>query len=183
MIDKTKLNATSLQNIDTAVRFTQISLAGAERLFNLQFQIGRSLLEEQVRVLRDLAGTNPQEAATKMNKLSVAALEQAVSNSRSLYEIVAGTQSELSKLAEEQAGQVNRSTASAIDMLAKNAPAGSDVAVNALKSSAAAAAAAVSSMSKAAQQVDEFAEASVKAASTATTDAVKNAAIKATPAA
>ena len=67
MIDKTKLNATSLQNIDTAVRFTQISLAGAERLFNLQFQIGRSLLEEQVRVLRDLAGTNPQVAATKMN--------------------------------------------------------------------------------------------------------------------
>ena len=59
--------------------------------------------------------------------------------------------------------------------------AGSDAAVNALKSSLAAPAAAVNSITKAAHQAAEFTETSVKAATAATADAVKTAANKASP--
>ena len=63
-----------------------------------------------------------------------------------------------------------------VESISKNAPAGSETAVNALKSGIAAGAAAINSMTKAAQQVAEFADSSVKAANSATVDAVKTAA-------
>ncbi|MNT79270.1 hypothetical protein D3C72_2185880 [compost metagenome] len=86
------------------------------------------------------------------------------------------TQAELGKIAESNFNELNKSVISNIDLLSKNAPAGSETAVNALKSGIAAGAAAINSMTKAAQQVAEFADSSVKAANSATVDAVKTAA-------
>jgi hypothetical protein len=102
-------------------------------------------------------------------------VDKAVANSRNVYEIVSAAQSELSKLAEENLGSFNKNLITALEGAAKNAPAGSDNALNAVKTSLAAAAAAVNSFSKAAQQVAEFTDSSIKAASSATADAVKTA--------
>ena len=123
--------------------------------------------------------SNPQDVANHVSKAASASLEQAVNHSRNLYEAVSEIQGEVAKLAEENIGLLNKSMISTIDALAKNAPAGSESAVNAVKSGIAASAAAVNSMTKAAQQVAEFAGTSVKAASTATADAVRNASKKA----
>jgi len=174
----------ALHGIDTAMRLTQIGLNSAERLFKLQFQTGRTLLEEQVRNLHSLAEGAPQELPTRVNGLAVQTVEQLVNHSRNAYEVLSATQNELTQLLDEQFSQLNRTVISSIDVLAKNAPAGTDAAVNALKSSIAASAAAMNSMTKAAHQVAEFTETSVKAATTATADAVKTAAQKVgTPAA
>lgn len=64
-------------------------------------------------------------------------------HSRNLYEAVSEIQGEVAKLAEENIGLLNKSMISTIDALAKNAPAGSESAVNAVKSGIAAPAAAV----------------------------------------
>ena len=174
----------ALHGIDTAMRLTQIGLNSAERLFKLQFQTGRTLLEEQVRNLHSLAEGAPQELPTRVNGLAVQTVEQLVNHSRNAYEVLSATQNELTQLLDEQFSQLNRTVISSIDVLAKNAPAGTDAAVNALKLSIAASAAAMNSMTKAAHQVAEFTETSVKAATTATADAVKTAAQKVgTPAA
>ena len=174
----------ALHGIDTAMRLTQIGLNSAERLFKLQFQAGRSLLEEHVRNLHSLTEGAPQELPARINTLAAQTLEQMVNHSRNTYEVLSATQNELTQLVEDQFSQLNRTVISSIDVLAKNAPAGSDAAVNALKSSLAASAAAVNSITKAAHQVAEFTETSVKAATAATADAVKTAANKAsTPAA
>ena len=84
--------------------------------------------------------TDPQEAVTHLNKLTTQSIDAALANSRNLYDIVSAAQSELTKLAEENLGSFNKSLIGAIESAAKNAPAGSDAALNAVKSSVAAAA-------------------------------------------
>jgi hypothetical protein len=89
-----------------------------------------------------------------------------------VYEISAQTQEELSKMIEAQFGDFQKTVAGLLDKAAKSAPAGSDVAVAAVKSAIAAATSAFDNMNKAAKQVAEIAEANVAAATNATVKAV-----------
>jgi hypothetical protein len=102
-------------------------------------------------------------------------VEKAVAYSRGVYEIATQTSEELSKVFEGQFAELNKNVSSALDKAAKNAPAGSDVAVAAVKSAIAAANSAYDSISKAAKQVAEITEANVAAATNATVKAVSNA--------
>jgi adenine-specific DNA methylase len=99
-------------------------------------------------------------------------VEKVVAYSRSIYEIASQTQEELSKVFEGQIAEINKNVTSALDKAAKNAPAGSDVAVAAVKSAIAAANSAFDSISKAAKQVAEITEANVAAATNATVKSV-----------
>ena len=175
-ISNEQLNKLSLNGLETVFRFSQITLDSAERLVKLNLEISKQTLEDNVKVAKQLSGvTDPQEAVTHLNKLTTQSIDAALANSRNLYDIVSAAQSELTKLAEENLGSFNKSLIGAIESAAKNAPAGSDAALNAVKSSVAAAAAAVNTFSKAPQQVVEFTDSSVKAATSATADAVKTA--------
>ncbi len=104
--------------------------------------------------------------------LAQPSVEKAVAYSRSIYEIASQTQEEIGKIFEAQFAEANKSVTSALDKAVKNAPAGSDVAVAAVKSAIAAANSAYDSMTKAAKQVAEIAEANVAAATSATVKAV-----------
>ena len=178
MINPTEqLSKLSLNGFEALFRAAQISLDSTERLVKLNFELSKQSLEENVKLTRELGSLKtPQDALTRLNKLATQNLEQAVANSRSVYDIVSETQAELGKIAESNFNELNKSVISNIDLLSKNAPAGSETAVNALKSGIAAGAAAINSMTKAAQQVAEFADSSVKAANSATVDAMKTAA-------
>jgi len=106
-------------------------------------------------------------------------VERAVAYSRGLFELTTQTQHEISKILESQFADANRNLTAALDNAARNAPAGSDAAVAAVKSAIAAANSAYDNMSKAAKQVAEIAEANVTAATSATMQAVGAAAAKA----
>ncbi|MFO1379460.1 MAG: phasin family protein [Chitinivorax sp.] len=174
-----QLSELATSQIETAMRIAKIALDGSERLFRLNLEVAKQTLEDQatnaqaVSSVKDLQG-----AMTLRNKLAESGAEAAMAYSRTLYEVSSQTQAELAKLIEERMAVFNKGVVSAIDNAAKNAPAGSDVAIQAVKSTVAATAAAVDSMTKAAKQVADFADASVKAATTATADAVKSAAKK-----
>ena len=71
----------------------------------------------------------------------------------------------MSKVLESGMSTLNKNLASVVDKAVKSAPAGSDVAVTALKSTMAATTAAFDSMTKATRQVIDFTDASVRAAS------------------
>ncbi|WP_293762123.1 phasin family protein [uncultured Aquitalea sp.] len=164
----------SLSGFEAALRVAQISLDSAERLVKLNLEASKQTLEENVKIAKALAeSSDPQQALSQLNKLTTQSIDTAVANSRNVYEIVSSAQTELSKLAEDNLGNFNKGLITALEGAAKNAPAGSDAALNAVKTSLAAAAAAVNSFSKAAQQVAEFTDSSVKAATSATADAVK----------
>ena len=98
-------------------------------------------------------------------------------------------QAEFSALAEEAWASYTKGVAAWVDKASKNAPAGSDVAVNAFKSTFAASTAAFDQFQKATKQVVDLADASVRAAAanaskvrrTARRSALRNSAAGAAP--
>jgi phasin family protein len=160
-------------NIESLLTLANTAFASAERLAALNLNTARNLLEDIVSNAKTLlAVKDVQELLNVQASLAQPSVEKAVAYSRGVYEIATQTQEELSKVIESQFAEVNKNVTSALDKAAKNAPAGSDVAVAAVKSAIAAANSAYDSMTKAAKQVAEIAEANVAAATNATVRAV-----------
>lgn len=160
-------------NVETLLTLANTAFASAERLAALNLNTARSLLEETVANAKALmSAKDVQELMNIQASLAQPSVEKAVAYSRSVYEIASQTQEELGKIFEAQFAEVNKTMTTALDKAVKNAPAGSDVAVAAVKSAIAAANSAYDSMTKAAKQVAEIAEANVAAATNATVKAV-----------
>jgi phasin family protein len=160
-------------NVEAMLTLANTAFASAERLAALNLNTARAVLEDSVNNAKALLGAKDlQEVISLQATLAQPSVEKAVAYSRSVYEISAQTQEEFSKLVEAQFAEVNKNVASTLDKAAKSAPAGSDVAVAAVKSAIAAANSAYDTMSKAAKQVAEIAEANVAAATNATVKAV-----------
>lgn len=160
-------------NVEAMLTLANTAFASAERFAALNLNTARAVLEDSVNNAKTLLGAKDlQEVISLQATLAQPSVEKAVAYSRSVYEISAQTQEELSKLVEAQFAEVNKNVASSLDKAAKSAPAGSDVAVAAVKSAIAAANSAYDTMSKAAKQVAEIAEANVAAATNATVKAV-----------
>ena len=159
--------------VDSLLALANTALASAERIAALNLNTARSVLEDGVSGAKALLGAKDvQEALSIQASLAQPNVEKAVAYSRSVYEISAQTQEELSKMVEAQFGQFQKTVTALLDKAAKSAPAGSDVAVAAVKSAIAAANSAFHNMNKAAKQVAELAEANVAAATNATVKAV-----------
>lgn len=160
-------------SVEAMLTLANTAFASAERFAALNLNTARAVLEDSVNNAKALLGAKDlQEAISLQATLAQPSVEKAVSYSRSVYEISAQTQEEFSKLVEVQFAEVNKNVATSLDKAAKSAPAGSDVAVAAVKSAIAAANSAYDTMSKAAKQVAEIAEANVAAATNATVKAV-----------
>ena len=160
-------------NVEAMLTLANTAFASAERFAALNLNTARAVLEDGVNNAKALLGAKDlQEVISLQATLAQPSVEKAVAYSRSVYEISAQTQEEFSKLVEAQFAEVNKNVASSLDKAAKSAPAGSDVAVAAVKSAIAAANSAYDTMSKAAKQVAEIAEANVAAATNATVKAV-----------
>jgi phasin family protein len=171
-----QLASANKANVESILTLANTTFASAERLAALNLNTARNLLEDVVANAKSLMGAKDvQEFMNVQASLAQPAAEKAIAYSRSIYEIATQTQEELSKVIEAQFAEMNKNITSALDKAVKNAPAGSDVAVAAVKSAIAAANSAYDSMSKAAKQVAEIAEANVAAATNATVKAVTTA--------
>ena len=174
-----QLSSANKANVETLLTIANTAFASAERLAALNLNTARVLLEDVVGNAKTLmAAKDIQELLSMQTALAQPSLEKVVAYSRSVYEISTQTHEELGKVFEGQFAELNKNVSSALDKAAKNAPAGSDVAVAAVKSAIAAANSAYDSMSKAAKQVAEMTEANVAAATSATVKAVGSAAPK-----
>ena len=90
-----------------------------------------------------------------------------------LYEIATEAQAGYSALAEEVFAVYTKGVASWVDKASKSAPAGSESAINAFKSTIAATTAAFDQFQKASKQVVSLADANVRAAAATATKAAK----------
>ncbi len=172
-----QLASANKANVETLLSVANTAFASAERLDALNLNTARAMLEDSVASAKSLlAVKDVQQLMAMQTTLAQPAVEKAVAYSRSAYEIATQTQEELSRIVESQFAELNKNIASALDKAAKNAPAGSDVAVTAVKSAIAAANSAYDSMNKAAKQVADMAQANVAAATSATVKAVGSAA-------
>ena len=157
-----ELNKNTLGN---ALRFAKITMESAERLVKLQLEAAKQAVEENARNAKSLSQAKDlQDVAALRSKLAESGVEKALNFSRSVYEVASQAQAELTKLFEESLSAYTKDLVNAIEKTTKSAPAGSDWAVSALKSTFAATQAAVDSMTKAAKEVSELADTGVKAA-------------------
>lgn len=179
-----QLAGTNKANVETLLTIANTAFASAERLAALNLNTARTMLEDSVNTAKTLlAAKDAQELMGMQATLAQPAFEKAVAYSRSVYEIASQTQEEFSKIFDSQYVEMNKNVTTVLDKAVKTAPAGSDVAVAAVKSAIAAANSAYETMNKAAKQVAEMAEANVVAATSATVRAVGATAPKARKAA
>jgi phasin family protein len=169
-----QLLATNKENLETFVEFAGIAAAGAEKLLDLQVKIAKAVFADTVKHAKTVVAAKDVQELTEIQTSSVQpSAEKAAAYGRSIYSVLAETQTEMSKFFEVRFADVNKNLTTALDKAMKSAPAGSDVAVAAVKSAMAAANQAYDAFSKATKQVAEATEASITAASGATTKKIK----------
>jgi len=153
------------------------NLALGEKLTNMTLEMVRANLERFAQQGQALVGQkDPQHVWQEMQKNLTANIEVLTEQQRQLSELLKEHRNELSKSMEAQIAAINKEVAEMLDNLAKAAPAGSEVAINAAKSALATASAAYENIQKVFQQVNEIVEANLSAATNAATKAVATAA-------
>ncbi len=157
-----EINKASVAN---ATRLAALSIENAEKLFKLNLTAAKAALQQGVEGAQAAASVRDvQELMALRAKYAESGVQTALSYSRTLYDLASEAQAEYSSMAEEAWASYTKGVAAFVDKASKSAPAGSDVAVNALKSTFAASTAAFDQFQKATKQVVNLADASVRAA-------------------
>ena len=160
-----QITSANKSNVDAVLSIAAAQFAAIEKLAGLQAAAVKSVFEDSIANTRALAGAKDvQELVALQQQFAQPAVEKAVAYYKSVYEIAMEANAEMSKFAESKTSEMNQSLVSLLDKASKNAPAGSDVAVAAVKSMLNAANTAYDSFSKATKQATEMAEANVSAA-------------------
>lgn len=159
-------------NATTLFALTNQAFHGFQKVIELNLQVTRSTLAEGEASWQDALSSNTPEALlTRQINATQLLTEKVLSYSRHLYEIASGTQAELLNVAQAQYEQHNRSAQTLVDGFAKNAPAGSEAAITALKSAYSTASLTYETVRKAATQAIGLAQSNF-AATTATASKV-----------
>ena len=163
--------------VNTFVAAQSAVFEGFEKLIDLNLKVVQATLDEVSQ--KSQQATDLKDAQDVSSFISASAqpsADKALAYSKHLYDIFAGVQTELSKLAEAQIAEGREQVNAAVEQLTKNAPAGSESAVAMLKSSLATATSAYDSLAKAAKQAADVAESNLSAAANATFKAATDAA-------
>lgn len=169
-------------NIETLFGLTNKAFEGVEKLVELNVTASRAALNEAASHAQAVFGVkDAQELLALQAGLFQPLAEKAASYSRHLYDIAAGTGSELGKAVEVQTAEVQKNFANLVDTASKNAPAGSETAVAVMKSAVSAANNAFESVQKAVKQATDAAEANFNAVANTAADAAKSAAAQRKP--
>lgn len=160
-----QIQAAGKANVEAMLGIATTQFAAIEKLAGLNANALKAVFEDGIANTRALAGAKDvQELVSLQSTFAQPAMEKAIAYSRSVYEVASEANAELSRLAERRAAEWNENFVSLLDKAAKGAPAGSDVAVSAVKQMLAAANSAYDNFTRAAKQASEIAEANVTAA-------------------
>ena len=163
-------------NLETLFGLTTKAFEGVEKLVELNLQVAKTTMAEFADTTKAaLSIKDAQELLALQAGLLQPAAEKAAAYNRHVYDIVASTGAEVTKVAEATAADTQKKVMSLVDSAIKNAPAGSENAVTMVKSAITAANNAYESVNKAARQAAEVAEANFQS--------VTSSAVKATQAA
>ena len=158
--------------VDAASKFAKVSFDSTERFFALNLEAAKVTLDETAKATKTATAVKDvQELNGMRTKAAETGLEFLMGYSKNVYDISNAAQAQFSSLVEERVSAFQKTMADSLDKAAKNAPAGTDVAFAALKSSMAASTAAMDTLSKASKQVSTFADTAFKAATETATKA------------
>ena len=160
-----QLIAANKENLESFISLAGILFVGTEKLIDLNVKTAKSAFADAAKTAQSLSGVKDAQGFTDVQTTFVQpAADKFAAYGRGVYAVASETQADLTKFFEERIAELNKNFVSALDKAAKSAPAGSDVAVAAVKSAVAAANQAYDVFSKASRQVVEATEATVSAA-------------------
>ena len=153
---------------------------GVEKLIELNLTAAKSSMEEVSTTAKQLlSAKDAQEFFSLSAAQAQPSAEKAAAYGRQLAAIAAGTQAEFTKAAEAQIADTNKKVISLVDEVSKNAPAGSEKAVEMLKSAIGNANAGFEQFSKSTKQAVDTIETNLASAVSQFSQATEKAAPKA----
>ena len=163
-------------NLEVAAKFAGVALQGAERIMELQLKAAKNAFADTVENAKAIAAVKDiKEFAALKDSLAQPSIERATAYAKNIYDVTAATQAEFGKLVDEQIADFNKQFVTVLDKMVKNAPAGSEVGIAALKSGIAAANGAYENLSKVAKQITEVTQSNIEAAAKQTINGGKRA--------
>lgn len=163
-------------NLETLFGLTHKAFEGVEKLVELNMQVAKTTLAETAEHTQAaLSVKDVQELMALQAAMLQPSAEKAAAYSRHVYDILAGTNAEVTKVAEATVADSQKKVLALVDNAVKNAPAGTENAVALVKSAVAAANNAFESVHKASKQAAEVAEANFQAMTSTAVKATQSA--------
>lgn len=145
---------------------------GVERLTAINIAASREFFNNAVTTTQQLMGAKDASELAKVNsELAKPSIEKWVDYSRSVYDLAAQVQKEITSVMEAQYSSFAKSATSVVEKASASAPVGGDVFATTMNSILDASSKAFDSMTAMAKQFSDIAEANLEAATSATTKA------------
>jgi phasin family protein len=175
-----QLAAAQKANAEVMLTILRTAFAGVERLTALNVAASREFFNNTVANTQQLMAAKDANSVAKLNaELAQPNLEKWVDYSRSVYELTAQVQKELTSVIEAQYGKLTETAVTAAKKAGAAAPVGGDVFAAAMNSVLSASNQAFESLNTVTRQLTEISEANVSAATKAAKSVSKPVAAKA----
>ena len=173
-----KIFALNKKHVESALHALQIVFDSIEKLTRLNVEAAKVLFQEGVASAKTLASVNDIEQLNEWCDVQArAGAAKVLGYSRNVYEIAFKTRVEIGELLEQSLLESGREARDWVEVALKSSPVGqSEAAASAANAAMANAQVMIEGISKAAKQAAGYADANVRAAATATAEAVKGAA-------
>jgi phasin family protein len=160
-----QIAAANKANLETLLNLTNKAFEGVEKLVELNMAVAKTAMAENVQNAKQALSVRDAQQLMAMQAGMVQPLaEKIMSYSRHLYNIANETQTTFTTVAESQLKKSTGNLNGMVEELAKNAPAGSEAAVQAIKQAMAAANNAYETTQKSIKQAVDLAQNNFNAA-------------------
>jgi len=167
-----QITAAHKANIEALFGLSTKAFDGVEKIVELNVAASRAALTEAASHSQALLKVKDVQGLLALQTSFFQPLaEKAAAYNSHLYNIASSTSAEVTHAFEVKAQELQQGFASLVESTAKNAPAGSETAVAAMKSAVSVASNAFESVQKAVKQASDMAEANFKAAAASATQA------------
>jgi len=171
-----QLIATNKANLQALQALTTQAFAGIEKLVELNLAASRATLGDSFTHAQAVLGAkDAQELLALQSAVFKPFAEKSAAYVQHVQTIVTGSSAEFTKAVEAKTAEAQKAFSGVVENLAKNAPAGSETALEAFKSALTAGQNAVESAQTSAKKAVETAQSNFTAVATQTVDAVKKA--------
>jgi phasin family protein len=172
MLTQEQIAATRMANLDLLFGLSTKAVEGFERLAALNMQLMRATLADMVDFAQKLFSVKEQQDWLALqNSLGAPLADKMQGYSRQAVDIALATQAEFVRVAQAQSEACGRQMQTAVEDVAKNAPAGSEAAMSALNSAIAAANTLYETLQRAGQQAVKATQSNLDVAAAASKSA------------
>jgi len=162
MLTQEQILAAQKAQFETLYGLTQKAFEGVERMVDLNLQATRATVNEAASQTQALLSVkDAQELLELQASLMQPLAEKFSAYSRQLFEIASDTGAEFAKAGEDQSAEAQHKFIALFDNMARNAPAGSEPLVSAMRSAMHAASGALDQVQKAVKQATEMAQSNI----------------------